>query len=63
MFRIVEDQDTAPLVYEIISDLYIQLLKSYTVVTNEEDKEQIIEVLKNVEEQNFIALLALKISP
>ncbi len=63
MFRIVEDEETGPIVYETICDFYSELLKAYVTQTNEEDREEIVEVLKNIEEENFIALLALKISP
>lgn len=47
----------------MLGEFYSELLKAYVMQTGEEDREEVVEVLKNIEEENFIALLALKISP
>ena len=39
MFRIVENDNTGPVVYEMLCDFYTELLKAYVSQTNEEDKE------------------------
>jgi hypothetical protein len=39
MFRIVEEENTGPIVYEMICEFYSELVKAYNSQTIEEDKE------------------------
>lgn len=38
MFRIVESDNTGPVVFEMLCEFYTELLKAHAIQTNEEDK-------------------------